>query len=149
MKKNIAEKRYKEIKKGRMKENVADTFFDDIRNGGNTTVQYLLTEGGSQYWIKSLLNKVENASQQEFDFMKNDLKFHFKLLKKKTVPYGEKWKRNLPKNLTDEMMNCKDCKMKLFDFQHLLDMHPTFFLYIMDGTDKGITEDTIQFTKSN
>ena len=113
------------------------------------TIQYLIIRGGSPYWIESLVNKVENASQQELDFMKNDLKFHFKLVKNKEVPYGEKWKRNLPKNLTNEMLNCKDCKMKYFNLQHLLDMHPTFFLYVLDGTDKGITEDTIQFKKSN
>jgi hypothetical protein len=130
-------------------ENIADTFFDDIRNDDTNTIQYLIIRGGSPYWIESLVNKVQNASQQEFDFMKNDLQFHFKLVKKKTVPYGEKWKRTLPKNLTNEMLNCKDCKMKYFNLQHLLDMHPTFFLYVLDGTDKGIGQDTIQFTKSN
>ncbi len=130
-------------------ENIADTFFDDIRNDDTNTIQYLIIRGGSPYWIESLVNKVQNASQQEFDFMKNDLQFHFKLVKKKTVPYGEKWKRTLPKNLTNEMLNCKDCKMKYFNLQHLLDMHPTFFLYVLDGTDKGITEGTIQFKKSN
>ena len=130
-------------------ENIADTFFDDIRNDGTNTIQYLIIRGGSPYWIESLVNKVQNASQQEFDFMKNDLQFHFKLVKKNTVPYGEKWKRTLPKNLTNEMMNCKDCKMKYFNLQHLLDMHPTFFLFVLDGTDKGIGQDTIQFTKSN
>ncbi len=130
-------------------ENIADTFFDDIRNDDTNTIQYLIIRGGSPYWIESLVNKVQNASQQEFDFMKNDLQFHFKLVKKKTVPYGEKWKRTLPKNLTNEMLNCKDCKMKYFNLQHLLDMHPTFFLYVLDGTDKGIAEGTIQFKKSN
>ena len=124
-------------------------FFDDIRNDGTNTIQYLIIRGGSPYWIESLVNKVQNASHQEVDFMKNDLQFHFKLVKKKTVPYGKKWKRTLPKNLTNEMMNCKDCKMKYFNLQHLLDMHPTFFLFVLDGTDKGIGQDTIQFTKSN
>lgn len=121
-------------------------FFDDLRAGGMDTIGYLEQQGASKHWIESLINRVENASLQEFDFMKNDLRWHFNLVETKDVKAGKKWRRNAPKNITMEMMNCKDCQGK-FNLKHMIDMHPTLFLYIGNGTDNGIEEDTIQFSR--